>query len=251
MESETQPRDQGRRTDRSRGRTLRTGRPLVDGRPVAGPTLELDPESPASALLRQSPHPLVSDPAGGTWAALLERPDSGRSDRPVLVQWVSPASPEPPVHYHSTTETFRPLEGQLTVVREGDPIRLDPDESLTVEPERAHTFRNDTDEVVAFEAELPSMRTVNGLYTAWGLAHERGRDGDGTYPGPGPVQSLVLAADLADETTMTTIPRPIQRLLGATVGRIARLTGAAGRTDAYLDASFWNRHVEQPEWGRS
>jgi mannose-6-phosphate isomerase-like protein (cupin superfamily) len=220
----------------------------VDGTSADGPTLALDPESPASVLLRQSPRPLVSDPASRTWATLLEVPDSGETDRPVLVQWVSPGSPEPPVHHHPTTETFRALEGRVTVVREGDPIRLDPGESLTVEPGQEHTFRNDTDEIVAFRAELPSIRTLKGLYTAWGLAHERGSDASGTYPGPGAVQSLVIAAELSDETTMTMAPLPVQRLLWATVGRVARLAGATGIDDAYLDASFWNRHVEQPEW---
>jgi len=183
-----------------------------------------------------------------TWATLLERPDSGETDRPVLLQWVSPTSPEPPVHSHSATETFRGLEGQTTVVCEGEQIRLGPGESLTVEPGQKHTFRNDTDEVVAFSAELPSMRTVKGLFTAWGLAHERGSDEDGTYPGPGPIRSLVVAADLAPETTIAMVPLPIQRLLWATVGRVARLAGTTGIDDAYLDASFWNRHVEQPEW---
>jgi glyoxylate utilization-related uncharacterized protein len=179
---------------------------------------------------------------------LLERPDSGEADRPVLVQWVSPDSPEPPVHHHPRTETFRAVEGEVTVVCEGDATRLGPGDSLTVEPGQAHTFRNDTDGVVAFEAELPSLRTVKGLYTAWGLAHERGRDEDGDYPGPGLVESLAVAEDLSDETTMTAVSLPVQRLLWATVGRVARLSGATGIDDAYLDESFWTRHVEQPEW---
>jgi hypothetical protein len=92
------------------------------------------------------------------------------------------------------------------------------------------------------------MRTVRGLYTAWGLAHERGSDEQGNYPGPGTMRSLLVAADLYDETTMTVLPLPLQRLLWATVGRVARLSGATGIDDTYLDASFWERHVEQPEW---
>ncbi|WP_284009382.1 cupin domain-containing protein [Haloarcula pelagica] len=220
----------------------------MDGAPVDGPSLELDPESAASARLRQSSHPLVSDPVSETWATLLERPESGETDRPVLVQWVSSDSPAPPAHYHPKTETFTALDGRLTVVRDGDPVRLDPGESLTVDAGVAHTFRNDTAGPVAFEAELPSMRTVKGLYTAWGLAHERGTDGDGTFAGPGPVQSLLIAADLSTETTMTAVPVSVQRLLWATVGRLARLSGTTGIDEAYLDASFWNRHVEQPAW---
>lgn len=247
MEPETRSRDQRQSTDEKERRTFLTGRPLVDGVPIDGPALELNPESAASDLLRQSPHPLVSDPVNRTWATLLERPDSGETDRPVLVQWVSPESPKPPTHHHPTTETFRTLEGQVTIICEGEPIQLGPGESLTVEPGQDHTFRNDTDETVAFRAELPSMQTVKGLFTAWGLAHERGSDHDGNYPGPGLLESLVVAADLYEETTMTMVPLPVQRLLWATVGRVARLSGATGITDEYLDASFWDRHVEQPE----
>lgn len=248
MGSERRSHDGSGRIDDGEGGTLRTGRPLADGTPTGGPALDLQPESPASGLLRQSTRPLVSDPASETWATLLSRPAQGETDRPVLVQWVSPGSPAPPAHRHPTTETFRTLEGTVTVVREGDPIRLGPGESLTVEPGQAHTFRNDTDETVAFSAKLPSMRTVNGLYTAWGLAHERGRDDDGTYPGPSAVESLVLAAEMYDETAMAMAPKAIQRLLWAVVGRAASLAGATGIDDAYLDPSFWHRHVEQPEW---
>ncbi|MBX0286827.1 cupin domain-containing protein [Halomicroarcula sp. F28] len=248
MGSEPRSRDGGQRIDDGGERTLRTGRPLVDGTPVDGPALDVHPERPASVLLRQSPHPLVSDPASETWATLLERPEQGETDRPVLLQWVSPASPAPPPHSHPTTETFRTLEGTLTVVCDGDPVRLGPGESLTVEAGQAHTFRNDTDETVAFRAKLPSMRTVTGLYTAWGLAHERGRDDDGSYPGPGLLHSLAIAADLYDETAMAMAPQPAQRLLWAVVGRVASLSGVTGIDEAYLDPSFWTRHVEQPAW---
>lgn len=251
MEAVMDSRDRRQPTDETRRRTLLTGRPLVDGTPVNGPTLELDLEGPASDLLRRSPRPLVSDPISRTWATLLERPDPSENDRPVLVQWVSPESPEPPVHYHPTTETFRALEGRLTVVCDGESIQLNPGESLTVKSGQEHTFRNETDDTVAFRSELPSIRTVTGLYTAWGLAHERGRDGNGEYPGPGLGQALVIAADLYDETTMTMAPVLAQRFLWATVGRVARLSGASGIDDAYLDGSFWNQHVEQPEWGQS
>jgi quercetin dioxygenase-like cupin family protein len=193
----------------------------------------------------------VSDPVSRTWATLLERPSAGETDRPVLVQWVSPDSSAPPVHSHPETETFETLDGELTVVCDGTPVELGPGESLTVDPGRAHTFRNDTDDVVAFKAELPSIRTVEGLYTAWGVAHERGSDEAGSYPGPGPITSLLIAADLAEETTITAVPRPVQRVLWATVGRVARLAGATGIDERYLDPSFWERHVEQPDWGDS
>jgi quercetin dioxygenase-like cupin family protein len=220
--------------------TVRTGRPLDgDGEPVAGPVLNLDPEGRAAALFRRSSAPLVSDPAGRSWATLLER-----GERPELLQWLAPDAARPPAHVHPTAETFTAVEGELTVVVEGEPTRLASGETATVEPGREHTFRNDTDGVVAFRAEVPSMLMVEGLYTAWGATHERG--GDGEYGGPGALRALLVGADMHDETTMTAAPVGLQRALWATVGRVARLLGRDGVEKRYLEGSFWRRHVEQP-----
>jgi quercetin dioxygenase-like cupin family protein len=220
--------------------TVRTGRPLDgDGEPVAGPALDLDPEGRAAALFRRSSAPLVSDPAGRTWATLLER-----GERPELLQWLAPDAARPPAHVHPTTETFTAVEGELTVGVDGEPHRLAPGETRTVEPGREHAFRNDTDGVVAFRAEVPSMLLVKGLYTAWGVTHERG--GNREYGGPGALRALLVAADMHDETTTAAAPVAVQRALWATVGRVARLLGREGVEARYLEDGFWRRHVEQP-----
>jgi Mannose-6-phosphate isomerase len=221
-----------------------TGRPLgSDGTPTDGPALELDPEGRPAELLRRSPRPLVSGPNAGTWATLLETPDEGDIDRPVLVQWLAPDATAPPGHVHPTTETFEVLAGELTVVRDGTHRVLGPGESVTVQPGVEHTFRNETDAVVAFRAVLPSMLTVASLYTVWGLDHEAGTGSDGR---PGPLSGLVIMADTYDDTTVTVAPVPVQRLLWATVGRLARALGVDGIDESYLDDQFWERHVEQP-----
>jgi len=239
-----------RDSDPARG-VLRTGRPLDEhGDPVddlvEGPALELDPDGPATALLRESSRPLASNPGAGTWGVLLETPDEGRTDRPVLLQWLAPDAAEPPAHVHPTTETFAVLDGELTVVRDGEADRLGAGATVTVQPGVEHSFRNDTDAFVAFRAELPSMLTVESLYTVWGMDHEGAFGADSEYGQPGPIQGLVLAADLRGETTMTAAPLPVQRLLWATVGRLARAVGYSGIDDRYLDDAFWERHVEQP-----
>ncbi len=226
---------------RTHEQTVLTGRPLDgDREPAAGPALELDPESRVAALWRRSSAPLVSDPAGRTWATLLER----GGGRPELLQWLAPDAAQPPAHVHPTTETFTPVEGELTVVVEGESTRLASGETTTVEPGHEHTFRNDTDRVVAFRAEVPSMLMVEGLYTAWGATHERG--GSGEYGGPGALRALLVGADMHDETTMTAAPVGLQRALWATAGRVARLLGRDGIEKRYLEEAFWRRHVEQP-----
>lgn len=234
-------------SDSPRG-LLRTGRPLdEDGDPADGPALELDPESLAAELLRESPRPLVASPGAGTWATLLETPAEGTSDRPVLVQWLAPDAAEPPAHVHPTAETFEAVEGEFTVVVDGETTVLEPGESMTVDPGQEHAFRNDTGAVVAFRAKLPSMLTVRSLYTVWGLDQEGAFGADGEYGEPGLLQALVLSEDVSAETTVTMAPLTVQRVLWATLGTLARAMGYTGIDDRFLEDEFWKHHVEQPD----
>ncbi|QGA81480.1 cupin domain-containing protein [Halomicrobium sp. LC1Hm] len=234
-------------TDSQHG--IRVGRPLAaDGTPADGPALDLDPDGPAAARLREAPRALVSSPGAKTWATLLETPAEGETDRPVLLQWLAPDASEPPPHTHPTTERFTVIEGTLSLVVDGERTRLGPGESTTVEAGAEHTFRNDSDETVAFVGEPPSMLTVRSLFTIWGRDHE-GAFADDGYGEPGPLDALVIAAEIASETRMTGTPLALQRLLWATVGRAARLLGYDGIEDRYLDDEFWTRHVDQPSFG--
>jgi len=233
------------RSDRTTG-AVTTGRPLDrNGNAMNGPALTLDPDGAAAAALTATDRPLAASPSTGVWATLLEPPDEGDTDRPVLLQWLAPDAATPPTHVHPATETFECVEGTFTVVVDGQPHRLAPGESLTVGPGREHTFRNDTEDVVAVRAELPSMQTLRGLYTAWGLDVDSGFD-DGDFGDPGPLQGLVLAADLHPETRMTMAPLSVQRALWATVGRAARTVGIDGVDERYVTDAFWERRVEQP-----
>ncbi|QLH75902.1 cupin domain-containing protein [Halosimplex rubrum] len=232
-------------TTRTAG-VLTTGRPLDDdGRVSEGPTLELDRDDPAAALLDESPRALAASPGADLWATLLERPGDGETERPVLAQWLGADAPAPPAHYHPSSETFAVVSGTLTVAVADETRRLGPGESVTVEAGVEHAFRNETDGVVAFRAELPSMRTVASLYTAWGLDTEAAV-GDGEADGqPDPLDALALSADAYPDTVTTVAPVAIQRALWGTVGRAARALGR-GIDDRYLDDAFWERRVEQP-----
>jgi len=228
--------------------TLRTGRPLDDrGDPTDAPVLELDPDGRAAALLSGSSGPLVSSPGAGTWATLLERPDDGETDRPVLLQWLGPDAAEPPPHVHPVTETFEAVEGPLTLTVEESTRQLTPGERVTVDAGREHGFGNDTDDVVAFRAELPSMRTVETLYSVWGLDHEGAFGDDGAYGRPGPLHALLLSAYAYDETVTTALPLSVQKALWATVGRLARRLGYRAVDERFLADAFWTARVEQPD----
>lgn len=226
-----------------------TGRPIdADGNPIGGDerALSLDPDGRAVRLLAESPRALASSPGAGTWATLLARPDDDDVEHPELLQWLAPDASAPPEHYHPTTETFEAVTGEFTVVVDGETRRLAPGESVTVPPGTVHTFRNDTDETIAFRAELPSMRTVRSLYSVWGRDHEGAFAADG-YGEPGALDALRLARFLHGETTMPMAPVVVQRVFWGTLGRLADAVGEPVVDDRYLTDEFWRSRVEQPE----
>jgi mannose-6-phosphate isomerase-like protein (cupin superfamily) len=224
--------------------TITTGRPLdADGVPTDGPALELDPVGPAATLFAASPHPLTSSPGLGSWAARID--DAAEDGRPELLVWLAPDATRLPAHvHHDAPETFRAVEGTLTVVVDGDPEHLDAGEELTVAPGQSHTFRNDTEDQVAFRAVLPWRKTLTTQLTVSGLDHE-GEFGD-PYGEPGLRQALVMAEAISDGTTIEMGPRAVQRVLWATVGRLAKAMGYRAVHDRFLTDAYWKRTVEQP-----
>lgn len=223
--------------------TVLTGRPLdANGEPTDGPGIELDPDGPAADMLRDSPHALASSPGLGQWLTLLTDGD----ERPAILLWLSPDASELPPHWHTEAdEYFRAVEGELTVVVDGEPHRLAPGDDLTVEPGRKHTFRNDTDDVVAAYVELPWTKTAETLLTVCGRDHEGAFGGDGEYGEPGLLHGLVMAEAVSEGTRIAAGPQLVQRALWATVGRVARARGHRAVDPRYLRDEFWERTVEQ------
>lgn len=165
-----------------------------------------------------------------------------------MLVWLAPDATELPPHVHaSETETFRTLEGELTVVVDGEPERLGPDETDTVDPGESHYFRNDTDEVVAFRVQVPWTRTIDTQYVSAGLDHEGYFGADGGYGEPGVLQGLLLAEYVEAETRIDLGLRIVQRALWASVGRVAKWTGRRAMDEQYFDDAFWAETVEQPD----
>jgi len=226
-----------------------TGRPLDDaGNPTDGPGLDVDPDGRAMELFSDSPHALASSPGMGMWSTILRYPDSSENGTPAMLVWLSPEATTLPAHVHtSSTEVFRPVEGELTVVVDDTPRRLAPGDELTVEPGDPHYFENDTDDFVAFEVEVPWKKTIDTQYMTGGLDHEGHFGADGEHGEPGFVQGLLLAEYVKEETRIAIAPQIVQRVLWASIGRIARLTGRSAMDERYLRDQFWESNVEQPD----
>jgi quercetin dioxygenase-like cupin family protein len=229
--------------------SLTTGRPLDDaGDPLPGPALEVDPEGPAMALFSDSPHALASSPGMGMWSTILRYPDDTDDGTPAMLVWLGPEATELPPHVHaSATECFRAIEGELTIVVDGEPRRLAAGEELTVQPGDAHYFRNDTDDFVAFHVDVPWTRTIDTQYMSAGLDHDGYFAADGEYGELDLVQGLLLAEYVQAETRIVAGPRIVQKILWTTIGAIARRFGRRAFDDRYLEDDFWERTVEQPD----
>jgi quercetin dioxygenase-like cupin family protein len=227
--------------------TLTTGRPLEDGEPTDGPALELDPDGRAAKLLGDAVSPLASSPGLGLWTAILAYPEPEARERPELLVWLAPGASPLPEHVHTERpERFECLRGELTVPVEGDPNRLGPGEAVTVEVGERHTFRNDTDDLVAVRATVPWRPTVDTQFTVCGLDHEGSfARGDG-YGEPGFLHGLVTSEAISDGTRIAGAPHALQRVLWATVGRAARATGHRAVDERFLRDEYWERTVEQP-----
>ncbi|WP_367176182.1 cupin domain-containing protein [Haloarcula rubripromontorii] len=226
-----------------------TGRPLDDaGAPTTGPALEIDPEGRAMELFSESPHALASSPGMGMWSTILRYPESGANRTPAMLVWLGPEATTLPAHVHtSSTETFQSVEGELTVVVDDCPKRLATGEELTVDPGDPHYFRNDTDDFVAFQVEVPWKKTIDTQYMVAGLDHEGYLGADDEYGEPDFVQGLLLAEYVKAETQITIAPQVVQQLLWASIGRVARLTGRRAMDERYLRDQFWESNVEQPD----
>lgn len=229
--------------------TVTTGRPLdSDGEPTDGPALELDPDGRAAELLAEAASPLASSPGLGLWSAILRYPEPEAPERPELLVWLTPDATPLPAHVHTErSEDFECLRGELTVPVDGDDHHLAPGESVTVAPGEQHTFRNDTDDVVAMRATVPWRPTVDTQFTVCGLDHEGtfGR-GDG-YGEPGFLHGLVMSEAIRDGTRISGAPQAVQRLLWATVGRAASVAGYRAVDERFLRDDYWHGTVEQPD----
>jgi mannose-6-phosphate isomerase-like protein (cupin superfamily) len=230
--------------------TLTTGRPLDDdGEPTDGPGLEIDPEGRAAELFADSPHALASSPGMDTWSAILNYPEWEDSGDPAMLVWLGPAATELPAHIHTNdTETLRAVEGDLTVVVKDEPTQLSPGEELTIQRGEPHYFSNDTDDQVAFYAEVPWTKTIDTQLMTFGMDHEGEFGTNGEYGEPDFLYGLLMFEYVRNGTRMTALPFFIQRILWASVGRIAKAAGRSAVNEKYLQDEFWEETVEQPSF---
>ena len=220
--------------------TYVTGRTLDErGDPIPGTGFNVEAGGWLERRLQERTGPVTSHPTRPVWSVPLS--DGDGPIRSVSV--FGPGYGGPPPHYHvRSVERFEVETGSLTVTLDGDKRAVSTGESVTVETDVVHTFRNEADERAVVRTEIRSPgRLRQVLPTLGGLAHDRSRDVDTDDP----LQQALIADALEGNTVFTRT----EGLAGAAAGLlapVARLAGYRGAYAAYTQPAFWRNHVEQP-----
>ena len=145
------------------------GRTLDErGDPVSGTGFDVEAGGWLERRLGKRTGPITSHPTRPVWSVPLS--DGDGPIRSVSVFDLGYGGP--PAHYHvRSVERFEVEAGSLTVTLNGDERAVSAGESVTVETDVVHTFRNEADERAVVRTEIRSPgRLRQVLPTLGGLA---------------------------------------------------------------------------------
>jgi mannose-6-phosphate isomerase-like protein (cupin superfamily) len=225
--------------------TITFGRQLVDGEPV-GDGIALDVDSPTAELLEELTGPIISNPVTEEYFGVLVRPEAVDNEYGRILEFFPSGNSGPPEHYHPTYEEhFEVIEGEYVFVVDGERRTLTAGDEITVPPNTRHTYRNESSELATNIGEArPPAQIEEVVTTMFGLAHEGkvGENGEPTF-----LQLMTMVSELSDDTVFTSPPPLVQKALATVLAPVARLVGYKATYPKYLEDSFWETHVEQPD----
>ncbi len=127
-------------------------------------------------------------------------------------------------HRHpALVERFTPLEGELTVKRNGRTSILHQGETAVIEPGSWHDWWNASDRNALVRVEVtPGERFVHMIETFFGLARLGHTDSSGM---PNLLQLALSAREFADVIVFRSPPPVVQRAMFAAIAPLARRRG--------------------------
>ncbi len=182
-----------------------------------------DPSAPAD-LRPIEPGEVWENPVTGERAVVLEMPWQTSDGRTVAELTALPGARVLGEHLHPALhEHFSVLEGDLTVVRDGQRSVLHAGESAHIEPGVWHDWWNETKAEVVVRVEItPGERFAHMIETMFGLAREGHVDAKGM---PNPLQLALTAHEFSDVAVFRKPPPAVQRLVFAALTPFATLRG--------------------------
>jgi quercetin dioxygenase-like cupin family protein len=182
-----------------------------------------DPFAPAD-LRPIEPGEVWENPVTGERAVILEMPWQNTEGRSVAELTALVGARVVGEHLHPALhEHFSVLEGELTVVRDGQRSVLHAGESAHIEPQVWHEWWNASDRDARVRVEItPGERFAHMIETLFGLAREGHVNAKGM---PNPMQLALTAQEFSDVIVFRKPPPAVQRLMFAALAPIARRRG--------------------------
>ncbi len=182
-----------------------------------------DPSAPPD-LRPIEPGEVFENPVTRERATILELPWQNSEGRAVAEMTALVGARVVGEHLHpALRETFSVVEGELTVVRNGQRSTLRAGETADIEPGVWHDWFNaaDVDAVVRVEV-TPGERFAHMIETLFGLAREGHVNGKGM---PNPLQLAVTAQEFSDVIVFRKPPPGVQRVVFGALAPIAKQRG--------------------------
>lgn len=182
-----------------------------------------DPSAPPD-LRPIEPGEVFENPVTRERATIIELPWQNAEGRAVAEMTALPGARVVGEHLHPALhEHFSVLQGELTVVRDGQRSTLGAGESAHIEPGMWHDWFNaaDVDAVVRVEI-TPGERFAHMIETLFGLAREGYVNAKGM---PNLLQLALTAQEFSDVIVFRKPPPAVQRVAFGAIGAIARRRG--------------------------
>jgi len=164
------------------------------------------------------------NPVTREYAKIIEAPWHNQEGRAVAELCARVGARVMGEHQHpSIVERFTPLEGELTVKRNGKTGILREGQTAVIEPRVWHDWWNPTDRDVRVRVEItPGERFVHMIETFFGLARLGHTNSKGM---PDPLQLALSAQEFRDVIVFRAPPTLIQGMIFGTLAPIARGRG--------------------------
>ena len=170
------------------------------------------------------PGEVFENPVTRERAMIIELPWQNREGRALAELTALPGARVVGEHMHPALhESFSVLQGELTVVRDGQRSTLGAGERAHIEPRVWHDWFNEAnvDAVVRVQV-TPGERFAHMIETLFGLAREGHVDGKGM---PNLLQLALTAQEFSDVIVLRKPPPSVQRVVFGVLGPIARRRG--------------------------
>ena len=167
---------------------------------------------------------VLENPVTRERAVALELPWENPQGRAVAELTAYPGARVAGEHLHpSLHERFTVVQGELTVVRDGQRSTLRAGESADIEPGTWHDWWNEAEVDAIVRVEItPGERFVHLIETTFGLAREGHVNAKGM---PSPLQLALTAQEFADVIVFRKPPPRVQRIVFTALAPIARRRG--------------------------